>query len=59
MTRYRTGNNESDLVQGNAVYSSEGDKIGQVEEAYYGVTAGWNGLELRERGWLDAGCSCP
>lgn len=38
MAKYRTGNNESDLIQGNAVYSSEGERIGQVEEAYYGVT---------------------
>jgi uncharacterized membrane protein YqjE len=57
MARYRTGNNESDLIQGNTVYSSEGEKIGQVEEAYYGVTGrvewiGVTGDGLAGRGLL-------
>jgi hypothetical protein len=57
MARYRTGNNEPDLIQGNTVYSSEGEKIGRVEEAYYGVTGrvewiGVTGDGLAGRGLL-------
>jgi uncharacterized membrane protein YqjE len=38
MAKHRSGNEEITLIRGNEVYTSQGEKIGQVEETYYGVS---------------------
>jgi hypothetical protein len=38
MAKQRSAGEEAPLILGYEVYNSEGEKIGQVEETYYGVT---------------------
>jgi uncharacterized membrane protein YqjE len=38
MAKHRSGNEEITLIRGNEVYTSQDEKIGQVEETYYGVS---------------------
>jgi hypothetical protein len=34
-------------------------RSGRLRRPTTALPGWWNGLELWERGWLDAGCSCP